>query len=224
MNTPAPSYLDIQQRDVRPVDVWNNREWQLLCNLRVSIPAVVRSFNAEQQTVRVQIAIRENIIKALIPTWTDIDTSNQDYPVAMYGGGGMIVTFPIQAGDECLLMFSDACIDAWFQSGGTANPQLDRRRHDLSDAFALVGLRSLPRKLANYSTTSAQIRTDDGTTLVDVSPGSVVLHATTVTVTGDLVVMGGITSDGDATIDGRVFLDHVHTGITTGSGDSGPVL
>jgi hypothetical protein len=54
-----------------------------------------------------------------------------DVPVAFYRGGGYSVTIPMQQGDECLLIFADGCIDAWFQSGGQQS-KIDGRRHALS--------------------------------------------------------------------------------------------
>ncbi|WP_457849452.1 hypothetical protein, partial [Staphylococcus aureus] len=46
------------------------------------------------------------------------------------------------------------------------------RMHDLSDGFAILGFRSQPRALSNISTTSAQLRSDDGATFIDLNPGT----------------------------------------------------
>lgn len=62
-------------------------------------------------------------------------------------GGGFALTFPVAAGDECLVVFADACIDSWWQSGGVQN-QAEKRRHDLSDGIVIPGLWSQPNKLA----------------------------------------------------------------------------
>ena len=52
--------------------------------------------------------------------------------------------------------------------------------HDLSDGFAVVGFRSKPRVLSNVSTTAAQLRTDDGSTFVEINASGCKVHAGTV--------------------------------------------
>lgn len=64
-----------------------------------------------------------------------------DCPVVTIQGGGAGVAMPIAAGDQCLLLFSDRNIDAWYQNGGEASP-LTARCHDLSDGICIVGLNS----------------------------------------------------------------------------------
>jgi len=149
-------------------------------NLRVSIPGIVKSFDALTQTVTVQPAIRERIVKALDGTIQHITLPELlDVPISFPRAGGFVLTMPISEGDECLVVFSDMCIDAWFSNGGIQN-QIEKRRHDLSDAFAIMGCWSQPNKLTNYSTTSAQLRTEDGSTYINIKPGEINLVATTV--------------------------------------------
>lgn len=111
-------------------------------DLRVAAPGIIQSFDSETQTATVQLAIREkinidgNVSNEEIPVLLDV-------PVFFPGGGGYSITFPINAGDECLVVFGDMCIDGWWQSGGVQN-QIDKRRHDLSDGFAFVGFKSKP--------------------------------------------------------------------------------
>lgn len=127
--------------------------------LRVAIPAIVESFDAGKQTVSVQPALTENIqagnddVKAVkLPILTDI-------PICFPRANGYCITLPVAKGDECLLVFADMCIDGWWQSGGVQD-QMETRRHDLSDAFAIIGVTSQPRKVSAYSDNKLQIRTD----------------------------------------------------------------
>lgn len=53
------------------------------------------------------------------------------------------ITNPIHIGDDCLLLFSDREIESWFINGD-AQPVNYQRMHDLTDAFAIFGIRSLP--------------------------------------------------------------------------------
>lgn len=76
-----------------------------------------------------------------------------DVPVVTLQGGILHVGMPIQPGDECLLVFCDFNIGSWFTSGGQQVPP-DRRQHDISDAFAIVGLNSLASALPTSLTDS----------------------------------------------------------------------
>lgn len=139
--------------------------------LRVAIPAIIESFDAGKQTASVQPAITENIqvgeeaTKSIkLPILTDI-------PICFPRAGGYSITLPVKKGDECLLVFADMCIDGWWQSGGVQD-QMETRRHDLSDAFAILGTTSQPRKIADYSTEKMQIRTDDGNIVIELEQSS----------------------------------------------------
>lgn len=139
--------------------------------LRVAIPGIIQSFNSTEQTVTVQIAIREKINLDGNETWVDIPQL-LDVPIVIPRAGGYCLTLPIQPGDECLVIFGDMCIDAWWQSGGVQN-QIDCRRHDLSDGFAILGCWSQPKVVPNYSTGSAQLRNNDGTAYVEISGNTI---------------------------------------------------
>jgi phage baseplate assembly protein gpV len=78
---------------------------------------------------------------------------------------------------------------------------------------------SQPKVLSNYSTESLQVRSDDGAQVIDVAASGITVTATQVTVTGSSVILGTAT-----TIDGRVFLNHTHSGVQTGSGVTGKVV
>lgn len=55
-------------------------------------------------------------------------------------------TFPLKQGDECILLFSDREIESWFINGDV-NPLGYQRMHELTDAVAIVGIRSLPKMI-----------------------------------------------------------------------------
>jgi hypothetical protein len=173
-------------------------------SLRVTIPGIIQDFDAATQTATVQPAIREKIINPvdLTLSWVELPLL-LDVPIVLPRAGGFVLTMPIQPGDECLVVFADMCIDAWFSSGDVQN-QMERRRHDLSDAFAIVGAWSQPRRLNGYSTTAAQLRTDDGSAYISLSPGEIDLVA-------DTVKINGIT-----------FGTHTHVAPSGGGTTSGP--
>ncbi len=134
--------------------------------MRNAAPGIVQSFNSAKQTATVQIAIRERINLNGVITWETLPLL-VDVPVAMFRAGGYCITFPVNAGDEGLVIFADACIDAWYQSGGVQN-QMDKRRHDLSDGFFLPLTWSQPRVISGYSTDSVQVRNENGNAYVEI--------------------------------------------------------
>lgn len=91
--------------------------------------------------------------------------------------------------------------------------------------------------LSSYSTSKAQLRTEDGTVMVEVGTNEATVTAPTVTVnaTGTATVQGStvhvtgsttvtISGNNTTSVDGKDFLSHVHSGVATGGGTSGPVV
>lgn len=113
------------------------------------LPGVITDFDPETQTASVQPTVRKRIR-------TDKGVEEMAYPllqnapVLFLGGGSYSLTFPVQAGDECIVIFADACIDSWWQSGGVQG-QIVARQHDLSDGFVIVGFRSRPEAISSFN-------------------------------------------------------------------------
>jgi hypothetical protein len=200
-----------------------------------ALPGIVVSFNAEAQTCEVQPAIKAVIRDPLgAENWVDLPVL-PDVPVVFPRGGGYALTFPIQPGDECLVVFSSRCIDAWWQSGGTQQ-QIEQRLHDLSDGFCIPGPTSQPRKLSNVSTSSVQLRSDDGQAFVELqghqinveTSGNVEVTATNITLNGNVLINGSITQingptslEGPVTGAGGIGLEsHVHGNVQNGGGQT----
>lgn len=181
---------------------------KIFATLRVAMPGTIQSFDPNTVTCVVQLAINGikhdsdgNVLSLALPLLVDV-------PVIFPRGGGVTLTFPINPGDECLVIFADRCIDFWWQSGGVQEP-VSARMHDLSDAFAIIGPQSQTHKISGISTHAAQLRTDDGAAYIEVATG----HDITVTTPGKLTAsaQGGteITSptivlNGNVTINGNL--------------------
>ena len=147
-------------------------------SVRVAMPATVVSFDAAKQTVVVQPAIRE--IERIAGVITTVGLPQLvDVPVMLPRAGGYTLTMPIAAGDECLVIFADSCIDAWWQSGGEQN-QAEQRRHHLADGFAILGPWNQTRVLSSYSTSSAQLRADGGGVVIDLAASQITVTAPTI--------------------------------------------
>jgi hypothetical protein len=144
---------------------------------RVAIPGKVVSFDAAKGTVSVQPTIKERVKVDGKETWQVLPIL-PDVPIVTPRAGGFLLSLPVSPGDEVLVVFADMCIDGWWQSGGTEQ-QIDRRRHDLSDGFAILGPWSQPRKVPGYSVNSIQIRNDAGDTVIELKDGKVKITAGT---------------------------------------------
>lgn len=196
---------------------------EIMSTLRVAMPCIIQSFDPETVTCVVQPAFKgTETDSAGNPSSLDLPLL-VDVPVVFQRGGGVTLTFPVKAGDECLVIFADRCIDFWWQNGGVQE-LVDSRQHDLSDAFAIVGPQSQAQKISGISTNSAQMRSDDGSTFFELNPTTQKINivapggfnvtaplstfSAAVTVKGLLTWMGGmvgsITSGTAATITGAI--------------------
>lgn len=197
-----------------------------------AMPGIIQSFNAQAMTCEVQIAVQATVTRLLDPTSRSPTESTNyenfpklvDCPVVFPSGGGCTLTFPLQQGDECLVVFGARGIDFWWQNGGAKGPQppAESRMHDLSDGFVIPGPFSQPRVLANVSTVGAELRSTDGSVSILLNPsGAITMKAPNgVTVQGSLTVTGDVIGD---TGSHSVSLGHhVHTGVQSGPSDTGP--
>lgn len=180
--------------------------------LRVATPGVVVDFDSSACTATIQPAIRERICINGVVSDEDLPLL-VDVPIMFPRAGEYAITFPVSAGDEVLVIFADMCIDAFWQSGGTENNQIDRRRHDLSDGLAIITGISQVNKLSGISTNSLQIRNSAGDKVIEIASGAINITGGNINITG-----------GNTTIDGKNFLNHVHSGVQSGGSNTGGVV
>ena len=151
----TPSILQLNKSDLRYLlnMIKNEVKRELNCH---AIGTII-TFDATTATCTVAFNYKK-ILKQRNATsentYTDVIV---DYPVLVrvpvivIGGGGGYTTYPIFAGDTCLLMFCDRDIDLWLEQGSTSSPPNSERLHDLSDAVALVGLNPVTKPILNYA-------------------------------------------------------------------------
>ena len=124
--------------------------------LRVSMPGRIESFDAAKQLAVVKPLLKNTFdAEDGTPTVETIPVIH-DVPVQFPGGGGFASTWPVSAGDPCLLVFSDRSLDRWISNGGDVDPQTVGR-HELSDAVAILGVRSSPGALADFDASRAVV-------------------------------------------------------------------
>lgn len=194
----------------------NQLKKQVSSMLRVALPGTVESFDAETVTATIQLGIlglSDGESKAL--------SVLNDVPVMFPRGGGCSLTFPVNKGDECLVIFADRCIDFWWQSGGIQEP-VDERMHDLSDAFCIVGPQSQAKKIGGISTSAVELRSDDGETKLSLNPASGSINGTA---PGGFNLNGlKILSDGRLQlVDGSIVDKHTHGGVESGGSSTAPL-
>jgi len=204
-------------------------------SLWTAIPGIVVSFDPVAVTASIQPAIK-GVAQGQNGKFSGINLPVlPDVPVVFPHGGGCTLTFPIEPGDEVLVVFAARCIDAWWQSGGVQYP-MEPRMHDLSDGFAIPGPMSQAKKIGGISTTAVQLRSDDGAASISIDPSTHVVHvettgaasivaeiatvtATNISLTGTVSITGNLLVSGSMINDGKnIGKSHTHGGVSTGTG------
>lgn len=164
-------------------DALNLLKKDILLSLFAHHIGTIQTFNAEKQTCTASINYTKTYFKYAPATgaYNPYQVTYPliaDCPVIFLGGGSGSLTFPVSQGDECILLFNDRDIDNWFQ-GGSGAPVSTPRLHSISDAIALVGVRSLANVLDGFDTSSVVLQ--NGTTKVSIGESLITLANATTT-------------------------------------------
>lgn len=145
----------------------------IFLNMNCHALATVQSFDPDQQTVTATVNYKkvfsekqpDNTYKNVLVDYPIL----MDAPVIIMGGGPWKLTFPIAAGDECLILFNDRDMDNWFASGQSLAPAT-QRLHSFSDGIALIGVNSLSNVLPEgiYDTTRTVIKNYTGGAMIGI--------------------------------------------------------
>jgi hypothetical protein len=128
---------------------------QMLGDMRVAQPARVVSYDPIMQAVDVQPLLKTTAPGAM-PEPQPIITG---VPVIFPRSGEATIYFPINPGDNVLLIHADFSLDKWKTAGGETDPQ-DTRRHALSDAMAIPGLYPFNSPIPNLDPADIRIVLD----------------------------------------------------------------
>lgn len=162
---------------------------QTLLGLSCHHIGTIQDFNELDQTASVQIVYKKTVFQpnaasgGYSPVLIDYPVLI-DCPVIFLGGGPASLTFPVDTGDECILLFNDRDMDNWF-SGAPNGPVATPRLHSFSDAIALVGVRSLPNSLIDFDTDRAVLQYGEARLAVGESTASVEFGTNSLEVTED---------------------------------------
>lgn len=131
--------------------------------LEVALPGRIEKYDAATQKAQVKPLVKvvrrkdsgELLPAEALPVIVAV-------PVVFPSAGGFSITFPVEVGDPVLLIFSSQSLDEWlFSSGGDTDPK-DPRRHDITDAIAIPGLRTFPNALPSASTPHLSLGKEGG--------------------------------------------------------------
>jgi hypothetical protein len=129
--------------------------------LHVAMPGTVVSYDEASQKANVQPQIKSLIIDQegneellSLPELPSV-------PVVFPRGGGFFVSFPLQPGDQVLLVICDRELNVWKSKGGDVSPQ-DPRTHHLADAVAIPGCYPFTDVLADAHASNMVLGKDGG--------------------------------------------------------------
>jgi hypothetical protein len=193
-------------------------------SIRVAIPCIVKTFNPSEGTVECQPAIKEPTLGDKGVTGFESLPLLVDVPVVYPHGGGTTITWPLEPGDEVLVVFSDMCIDAWWQSGGIG-VQPDIRRHDLSDGMAFPGPFSQP-KISGSPIKTDSLNINTNKKIYITGGGEISIKSTSpVRIDGssDVYINGIAISAWKADYDQfkAKYNSHTHSGVQSGGSNTG---
>ena len=185
---------------------------------------IIEEFYPETLTAKVKLAS-----KKLVGLNVDGSQVLRDYPpiFAKICYCTPFATFPLTAGMECVLLFSDREIETWYINGGQ-NSEKYPRMHDMTDAIAIVGIRSLPQMIQIltdclhlfYGQSALQLKAEQ--TILN-SPQIDINGANAINATGATITLEGdtVNINGNLIINGQAYTAHTHSngneGAPTGS-------
>lgn len=208
-------------------------------------PGKILAFDPVRQVAKVQV-MREQYSNTLHSLYTEYEFPIlQDVPIQFPQGGGYCLTFPVSAGDNCLLEFCDKGISTWLYEGkgkigkfSSGIPKADYfRSYNINDAVCHVGFNPIPQAIKNFNASATELRNVDRTQRITLNPSGLLevvtpteLHVTApesvldgnLTINGNLHVTGTITSDIDVIAKTVSLLTHEHPGVMSGPSLTGP--
>lgn len=143
-------------------------------------------------------------------------------PVWRVQGGNSAVIVKPAVGDIGVAIFASTDISGVKRSGAPTTPG-SARRFDWADGVYLGGLlMAAPTQFLRMDEEGVTITAADGLPVTINAPGGLVVNAPTASFSADVAVTGDMTTGPGSTFNGKSFDSHTHSGVTTGSGNSGP--
>ncbi len=162
-SSPAP-IAPIVEPDLRAL--LDNQRSEIFSSLNCHQWGIVQSFDSAKQTVTVKIAVLRQVPQISAGAAAYVAKPYPlllDVPIFIQAGGTGALTFPVAAGDICLVLFNDRDFDSFWKSGNIEEPN-SGRMHDLSDGLALIGFRTSANPISGYDADRTKL--SQGTTFL----------------------------------------------------------
>ena len=196
--------------DATQTELLEQAKERAVMDVRVSMPARIVSFDPATKTAQVEIMLK----------MVDEDDAPVDYPpltdcpCVFTRGGGFHVVHPYKVGDNGLVLFSDRCLDGWFESGQAAVP-MDYRIHSMSDAYFIGGADNMTN-VSPIPQNAMFIGKDDNSAGLQInSDGSVILKGASFTIEP-------VTNAAQVNVNGKPVDGHTHGGVQGGDSNTVP--
>ena len=171
--------------------------------LRTCIPGVIKAYTNGRATVLPSGQMQYENGRVLdYPLIYDVPVI---FPVGLSGKAG--VTFPIQEGDGCLILFAQDNLQKYLHGTDTD----DQRHHSLNDAICIPGLYS--SEIPTVESNPDDVCISNGDSLVTLGSGGFsgkLSDGTTFSFSGSDLVVNGIS-----------LTKHTHPGVESGSANTG---
>jgi len=176
--------------------------------LNTAIVGKIVSFDAATVTAEIQLGVSYKMADGTFEQVTNL----LEVPIMVLQAGGFSMTFPVKAGDECLVIFQQRDISTWIESGGPIQ-SVSNRQLDMSDAVAIVGIQSRVNRVQAYDPANFQIRTEnvsltitpDGMLTVDTRDSVSITADSGVEITGDVSITGDALINGALNTTGKII-------------------
>lgn len=193
-------------------------------SFHVALPGRIESYDESTQTANVKPLLKNSFIDADgVDVVEELPVINS-VPIQFMRGGGFFLSFPIKKGDHVLLVFNERSIDKFQTGTGDDTDPVDTRMNNLSDAVAIPGFYPDSKALSDAHPSNAVLGKDGGTQ-IHVADGKIELgaEASADKVSLDSKIQIELTRIASELTALTTFIAaHVHTGVTTGPGSSGP--
>lgn len=176
------------------------------------LPAVVIAYDPDTNRARVQPLVMLGVGESKVAR-----PEQANVPVFRFGGGGFFIGVPLKPGDLGWIKANDRDISLVMQRGGRPDWPNTTRTHDFNDGMFF------PDVLFGGSVSPANedalvLQSEDGAVCVSI-------HADKLNLKAPRIEFDSLEIDfvGVFTVNGEAYMDHRHTGVQTGGGNTGPV-
>lgn len=162
---------------------------RMAAQLRCAMPGIILSFDPATQTATAQPALKMKVTLGADVSHLALPLV-QNVPVVLpfAQGAGLLLTLPIKAGDECLLIFADRGMDNFVQAGGvqsvpasSSEDTTTPRSHHLTDAICIPGIISNPQAVPDYNIEHIELRDRERKQYISLGPEGITITDGTAT-------------------------------------------